>query len=111
MCSCQWCGGHVYVAHAAGAVERIDDRVHHGRARANRARLAGSLDAERVCPFGGGPRICIGNRFAMMEAILITATIAQRFRLEGQNDRPVIPFPSITLRPGGGVWVTTKARV
>jgi cytochrome P450 len=62
-------------------------------------------------PFGGGPRICIGNRFAMTEAILITATIAQRFRLEGQNDRPVIPFPSITLRPRGGVWVTTTARV
>jgi cytochrome P450 len=55
-------------------------------------------------PFGGGPRICIGNRFAVMEAMLILATVAQRFRLEWQTGRPVEPMPSITLRPGGGIW-------
>ena len=61
-------------------------------------------------PFGGGPRICIGNRFAMMEAVLILATVAQRFRLEWQSDRPVVPLPSITLRPKGGVWVKPVPR-
>jgi cytochrome P450 len=54
-------------------------------------------------PFGGGPRICIGNRFAMMEAVLILATVAQRFQLQLQDSRPVVPLPSITLRPKGGV--------
>jgi cytochrome P450 len=54
-------------------------------------------------PFGGGPRICIGNRFAMMEAMLLTATIARRYRIEQASDKPVLPFPSITLRPKGGI--------
>jgi cytochrome P450 len=62
-------------------------------------------------PFGGGPRICIGNRFAIMEAVLVIATIVQRFRLEARDNRPVIPFPSITLRPAGGVWVRTQVQV
>jgi cytochrome P450 len=61
-------------------------------------------------PFGGGPRICIGQRFAMIEATLLLATIAQRFGVIWQRDRPVTPFPSITLRPGGGVWVQLAAR-
>jgi cytochrome P450 len=46
----------------------------------------------------------------MMEATLILATIVQRFRLEWQQDRPVVPFPSITLRPKGGVWVKIAQR-
>jgi cytochrome P450 len=51
-------------------------------------------------PFGGGPRLCIGNAFAMMEATLVLATIARRFRLQVQLDRPPRLLPSITLRPG-----------
>jgi cytochrome P450 len=61
-------------------------------------------------PFGGGPRICIGNRFAIMEAVLILATAAQRYRLAWQPDRPIAPMPSITLRPKGGVWARVSDR-
>lgn len=61
-------------------------------------------------PFGGGPRICIGNRFAMMEAMLMLATIARRFDVERLTDRPVSFLPSITLRPVGGIWVRLHER-
>ncbi len=61
-------------------------------------------------PFGGGPRICVGNRFAIMEAVLILATVAQRFRLECRSKGPVLPLPSVTLRPKGGVWVEPVRR-
>lgn len=72
--------------------------------------LAKQLPRFAYMPFGGGPRVCIGNRFAMMEAVLILAMIAQHFVLEGQNERPE-PFPSITLRPKGGVWLRPQARL
>jgi cytochrome P450 len=72
--------------------------------------LAKQLPRFAYMPFGGGPRVCIGNRFAMMEAVLILATIAQHFVLEPQNERPE-PFPSITLRPKGGVWLRPQARL
>jgi cytochrome P450 len=75
-----------------------------------RGDLARRLPRFAYLPFGGGPRICIGNRFAMMEAVLILATIVRRFRLDWQRDRPVAPFASITLRPQGGVWVRISAR-
>jgi hypothetical protein len=48
--------------------------------------------------------------FAEMEAILILTTILQRYRLELVSDRPVIPAPSVTLRPGGGVRVRMRRR-
>jgi cytochrome P450 len=61
-------------------------------------------------PFGGGPRICIGQSFAMMEGVLLLAAVAQRFRLTLDPDRAVAPFASITLRPQGGVWMRLTRR-
>jgi cytochrome P450 len=61
-------------------------------------------------PFGGGPRQCIGNTFAVMEATLLLATIAQRFRIHLAPDHPIVPMPSITLRPRYGVRVSLEAR-
>ena len=72
--------------------------------------LAKDLPRFAYLPFGGGPRICIGNRFALMEASLVLATVAQRFSLAWQSSRPVVPLPSITLRPDGGVWVKLASR-
>ncbi|HEX6385234.1 MAG TPA: cytochrome P450 [Anaerolineae bacterium] len=54
-------------------------------------------------PFGGGPRQCIGNNFAMTEATLLLATIAQRYRLELLPGQRVEMEPLITLRPRGGL--------
>jgi cytochrome P450 len=54
-------------------------------------------------PFGGGPRVCIGNTFALIEATLVLATIAQRYRFRRVSDAEVKPRPAITLQPNGPV--------
>ena len=61
-------------------------------------------------PFGGGPRVCIGAGFAMMEATLLLATIAQRYRFTLLPDPPVVPFFSVTLRPRHGLPVRIESR-
>ena len=61
-------------------------------------------------PFGGGPRLCIGLSFAMMEARLALAALAQRFRLTRVSEGPVQLLPSITLRPKHGMPMKLQAR-
>jgi cytochrome P450 len=57
-------------------------------------------------PFGAGPRSCIGDGFAMLEAQLITAMVVQSFRLRGVPGEVVEPLPGITLRTRHGLKMT-----
>jgi cytochrome P450 len=61
-------------------------------------------------PFGGGPRICIGNGLAIVEAKAIVATIAQRYRVRLAPGHVVEPIGLVTLRARNGVWVTLEPR-
>ena len=74
--------------------------------------LGGDRKARRVgyLPFGAGPRVCIGNHFALVEAQLILAAWAQRFHFRLAQPAPVALEPLMTLRPKGGVWVEPIAR-
>jgi cytochrome P450 len=62
-------------------------------------------------PFGGGRRICIGAAFAMAEATILLATIAQRFCLRLVSGHPVDPQGLITLRPRHGMMMTLTPRI
>jgi cytochrome P450 len=54
-------------------------------------------------PFGGGPRLCVGNTFALMEMALVLPTIGQRFRFTLAPGHDVTPLPTFTLRPSPGI--------
>lgn len=77
-------------------------------------RFAPGKDADRpryaYLPFGGGPRQCIGNSFALTEATLITAAIVQRFRVHVPAEHPGEMDPQITLRMKDGLPARLEAR-
>jgi len=72
--------------------------------------LARQIPRYAYFPFGGGPRICIGNGFARMEAALLLATVLQRYHLELVPGQAIVPQPSITLRPRGGIRMALRRR-
>lgn len=72
--------------------------------------LADKLPAGAYFPFGDGPRRCIGQGFAMLEAAIVIATLAQRFQFRLVPGHPVEPEPLITLRPRHGIRTTLHSR-
>jgi len=89
-----------YVLHRHTALweepDRFDPERFRPEAEAERERYA-------YLPFGAGPRVCIGARFASIEMQIITAMIVARFRLEPVPGREVVPEAMLTLRPRGGI--------
>lgn len=69
-----------------------------------------SLPRFAYFPFGGGPRVCIGNSFALMEVPLLLAVVAQRFQVSLVSGQPVEPLSSITLRPKNGLRIRLHRR-
>jgi cytochrome P450 len=61
-------------------------------------------------PFGGGPRVCIGNTFALLEAALCLAVLTQRCRFTLSDGQTVVPWPSFTLRPKNGIRAVITPR-
>jgi cytochrome P450 len=91
-----------------------DPRYHHSPQRFDPDRWAAGYEKElprfAYFPFGGGPRQCIGAGFAMTEARLVLAAVAQRFRMELVPGQRVEPYASITLRPKEGIRMTLAER-
>jgi cytochrome P450 len=65
--------------------------------------LAKRLPRFAYFPFGGGPRLCMGQQFAMLEAVLVLGTVAQHWRLVHAPDHAVDLMPALTLRPKHGM--------
>ncbi len=61
-------------------------------------------------PFGGGTRVCIGQHLAMVEAVLVLATLAQRIRLQLLPGFAVEPEALVTLRPRNGLMMIPRGR-
>lgn len=67
-----------------------------------------SIDRYAYLPFGNGPRVCIGAQFALQEAVIILASLVQKFKftpVKGKDPKPVM---ILTLRPDGGVWLNVE---
>ena len=82
---------------------RFDPERFTPKAKASRPKFA-------YFPFGGGGRQCIGESFAWMEAVLVLATLAQRWRLRVVDGQQIDVQPKITLRPKFGILVVPEKR-
>jgi cytochrome P450 len=61
-------------------------------------------------PFGSGPRVCIGEGLARLEAVIVLACIAQRVKLVPLSSKPARLDPSLSLRPRGSLWMRVSPR-
>jgi len=71
---------------------------------------AKSIHKYAYFPFGGGPRICIGNHFAMMEAVLVLATLIREYRFELLPGQTLELQPAVTLRAAKDLEMRLVAR-
>lgn len=62
-------------------------------------------------PFGGGRRLCIGRSFALMEMVLLTASLSRRFVFDLAPGHPIEPEATLTLRPRHGLKMVARRRV
>lgn len=69
-----------------------------------------SLPRFAYFPFGGGPRTCIGQNFAVMESVLILTSIIQKFKLEMTEGNDTRPMATMTLRPTKNLRMTVEVR-
>jgi cytochrome P450 len=72
--------------------------------------LARRLPKFAYFPFGGGPRVCIGNSFSLVEGVQVLAAVVPRFRFTLVPEVAVVAWPSVTLRPRHGVWAVAHRR-
>jgi cytochrome P450 len=72
--------------------------------------LAKRIPKYAYYPFGGGPRVCIGNTFALMEAAILLATVGQRYKFTLDPDAVIATSPQITLLPAFGIPATLQMR-
>ncbi len=97
----------IYAVHRHTRLWRDPDRFDPERFSPD---LAKEIDRYQYLPFGGGPRICIGMAFAMIEATVLLARFLQRFSFEAAAGYGPEPISRVTLRPRGGMQLTVRRR-
>ncbi len=91
---------YVYGAHRSDKLWNYPNRFDPGRFHQDHTK---SIQPFSYFPFGGGPRLCIGNNFAMMEMQLTLVHFLRKFDLERIPGDDVSPLPMVTLRPKAGI--------
>jgi cytochrome P450 len=93
-----------WIAHRRRATWEEPDRFRPGRF------LPGAEEKPRgaFIPFGLGPRICIGQGFALQEIVIVLARVLPAFRFALEAPEKVFPLARITLQPEGGMWMRVR---